>query len=539
MPPPPHQLTEAGAEFWGRFPAEFPELTKGFSAEASLNALHQRLLPEGNFPVVGSCFKPFVGKNRRHVDLNVAMFEDASGKHPDRSEWGLPMPNPEAAYLSLAKYAKSTPYLSARQVAALNLAFNWLERHFGPHMQNARVKTVQEVLTGLEKSTSPGFPWTRKWSTKKALIEEWSGLEEWLEKDWLSLTEEDYRAIFNNSLKEEIRPAAKIAANSIRTFTAGPIEMTVHGNRLFEDMNEKFYASHLQTASVVGFSTCRGGWDRLIRKLKKFKRGQALDESQYDSSLYTFLLWGVCRFRWNMLRPEDQTEDNRKRLVTYYSNLINTIIITSHGVFVMKQGGNPSGSVNTIADNTLILYVLLSYAWIMLAPEELRTYEAFDDKTALALCGDDNTWSADDQVLTWFNASTIIPEWCGIGITTTTNSLGPLPVDELDFLSAHTVYIEGVAVPLYDRNKLLTSLLYSEEPDDPCYTLTRACALLRIGWVDEEFRSYMRELISWLIARYGHILGGDAAWKEALAQFPTEAHCRELFLGEIPRRPLL
>jgi len=47
------------------------------------------------------------------------------------------------------------------------------------------------------------------------------------------LTTDEYVAVFGNSLKEEVRPAEKIASNSQRTFTAGPVEMTVHGNRLF------------------------------------------------------------------------------------------------------------------------------------------------------------------------------------------------------------------------------------------------------------------------------------------------------------------
>jgi len=465
------------------------------------------------------------------MDINVVQFENETDKKVERKNWGLPVPNREAAYISLAKYSKDVTALDARSALAWNGSADWLRRHFGVHMQNSRVKSQEEVVVGLDMTTSPGFPWTRKYANKRAMYDDWKEFSQYMEDDWDRLKCNDYVAIFGNSLKEEIRLAEKIDANSLRTFTAGPIEMTIHGNRLFEDMNEKFYASHLKTASVVGFSPWKGGWDELYRKLKKFDNGFALDESQYDSSLRAYLMWAVAEFRWSMLREEDRTPDNLARLQVYYRNLINTVIITSDGVFVQKQGGNPSGSVNTIVDNTLILYMLLAYAWQMSCPSAMRSYEAFDASLALALCGDDNTWTVSDEALCFFNARSVIEEWAKIGVITTTDCLDPRPVEELDFLSAFTVFIDGIAIPIYNREKLLTSLLYSRLPGDPAYTLIRAAALLRVGWADVQVRGYLREFISWLVSSYGNVLRDSKEWKDALSQVPLEEDLRKFYLG--------
>jgi len=291
-------------------------------------------------------------------------------------------------------------------------------------------------------------------------------------------------------------------------------------------------------SSDLGFSPLKGGWNDLFKKLKKFQRGFALDESQYDSSLRAYLMWNCAEFRWKMLRAEDQTEDNYNRLRNYYRNLINTLILTSEGVFVMKLGGNPSGSVNTITDNTLILYVLLAFAWVMNAPEEKRTYEAFEAYTSKALVGDDNTFTVSEEAIGFFNAKSIIPTWAEIGITTTTDSLEPRPVEELDFLSAHTVFVDGCAVPLYARDKLLTSLLYSRFPNDPAYTLTRATALQRVAWADVPMRNYLQEFVSWLIEEYDHVLYDEPTWKMAKNQIPLDQELKALFLGK-ERLPLL
>jgi len=490
------------------------------------------MLKQQYFPVLGSMPKKFVGRNRRALDMSVAQFELDADKSVDRANWGLPVPNIEAAYISLAKYAKDVPSMDTAQVNAMNMGWDWTSRHFGVHMLNSRVKSVEEVLPGIDMSTSPGVPWNRKYKTKKMMYDDWKEeLPRYMNEDWERLKCNNYVAVFGNSLKEEIRPAEKLAANSLRTFTAGPIEMTIHGNRLFEDMNQKMYQSHLQTASVVGFSPWKGGWDELYRKLLKFPNGFALDESQYDSSLRQYMMWGCARLRWSMLRVEDQTEDNLSRLLVYYQNLVNTVIVTSDGVFVRKTGGNPSGSVNTISDNTLILYTLIAYGWIRTATTEMCSFEKFEANLALALCGDDNTWTVSDEALPFFNARSLIKEWATIGITTTTDSLDPRPPVELDFLSAHTVFINGKAVPLYDREKLLTSLLYSSAPNDPAYTLVRACALLRVGWADIPTRGYLKELIQWLMKKYNRMLLDDPDWVAARQQIPNEDDLLKLFVG--------
>jgi hypothetical protein len=520
---------EEGREFWRRYPLEFQA---GITSYAHISPLHDRMLKQHYFPIVGSVPKHFVGKNRRSLDFNVAMFEDDTGNDVDRAAWGLPKPNLDASYISLAKYAKDVPAMGPRQIAAMNTALNWTERQFGPYMMNSRVKDLQEVVDKLDKSTSPGFPWVRKYKTKKAMIDDWTGFTRFMEEDWDLLKHPEWTCVFGNSLKEEVRPADKIAANSIRTFTAGPIEATINGNRLFEDMNEKFYSSYLRSASCVGLSPLKGGWNDLFTKLKKFSRGFALDESQYDSSLRAYLMWGCAQFRWNMLREQDQTEDNLNRLQTYYRNLVNTLILTSEGVFVMKQGGNPSGSVNTIADNTLILYTLLAFAWLMNAPAGMDSYEAFEEHTAKALVGDDNTFTVSEDALLFFNARSIIPTWKEIGITTTTDCLDPRPVEELDFLSAHTTFVDEVAVPLYDRTKLLTSLLYSRFPNDPAYTLTRATALQRVGWADVPMRNYLQEFVSWMLDTYDSVLRDELTWKLAKNQIPTSQELKILFLGK-------
>jgi len=232
------------------------------------------------------------------------------------------------------------------------------------------------------------------------------------------------------------------------------------------------------------------------------------------------------------LSPEEQTPENLFRIKVYYRNLINTVILSAEGVLVMKKGGNPSGSVNTVTDNTLILYWIMAYAWVKLAPEGDHNLATFENHTSKALLGDDNTWTVSDYGHTFYNGISVIDVWKRIGITTTTDSLKPRLAKDLDFLSAHTVFYMGKAIPIYNRNKLMQSMLYADKGVKPALTLQRACALLQIGWSNISLRNYLEKLIDYLIEKYDKVLSNDHDWIIAKTNIKPPEFYERLFLGE-------
>lgn len=503
-----------------------------FRSSAYINELHDKYLPETYFPIVGAVPRFPRYENKRREDPFVRMFIDEERPHElDNFGWALPIPNEEAAYKSLSKYGKDMPSMTKDKVAQMNKAWEWTYRHFAPYMQNSEVRTYQQVKEKLDMKTSCGAPFNFLYKTKKELFENDKEIDQWFEEDWNNMNE-DWTCLCTNSLKEEIRPIEKVKMNKIRTFTAMAADMTVQGNRLFADMNEKMNDSWLRSSSTVGWSPFQGNWNRMIKKLKKHPNGYALDESEYDSSLRSYMMWGCAWLRWRMLRKEDQTLQNLMRLKVIYRNLVSTIVLSPTGVLVMKLTGNPSGSPNTINDNTLILYTLMAYAWMDNCPSEDANLADFEAETAKCLCGDDNTWTVSDYGHRFYNAYTVIDTWKTLGVTTTTDCMEAREADELDYLSAHTVYIGNIAVPIYDHTKILTSLLYSKkEKQSPIQALDRVNGMYIGGYTNPWCRQILSQYRNWLIESYDKVLAEDLEWRVAKTGIHSDQEMEQLWCG--------
>lgn len=474
-------------------------------------------------------------KNKRKIDPIIQQIVVEDDVSMDTS-YGLPKPNLEASYKSLNKYGKPQPIFDD---AASIFASRCLEKHFGPYMRDSEILSYEEALAQMDTKTSPGFPWNINYSKKTDLIKDIPNeFREYAEKVYDEfLLKDDYYFIFVNSLKEEIRPIEKIKMNKIRTFTASPIEAVNAGYRLFGDMNLKFYESHLRTASAVGLCPFYGGWDELYRKLKNHPKtnnpiAYELDESEFDSSLSRRLFEAILQFRWNMLKAEFKTPENYARMRNYYKNIVNSVIITADGNIVQKQTGNPSGSVNTISDNTFILFWLLAYAWYILAPISQRTYEEFIDSVIMALQGDDNTWTVDEETNEFYNAKTVSQEFSKIGITTTSPSYEPRRLEEVEFLSSSfSKFVRGMCVYNLDPEKLIESLKWTQYPGDPVMTLTRLAAILRVTWPEKEMRELCRKIMKYMLKRYDGVMSNTKDWQNMKAQFLSDSEFLNFYIG--------
>jgi hypothetical protein len=475
-------------------------------------------------------------------------------------------PNLVASFKSVSKYDKFQPILNKD---AWELAGDWTERHFALAMGGSRIVTQELVVQELDMQTSCGFPWSLEFQTKSDFFA--SPAQAALGDYWDMLGQgtapEVMVPIWTCAQKCELRIVEKLQANKIRTFTASPIEHSVACNRMCLDMNNNFYAGANKCWSFVGANKYNQGFDKLYRRLSKHPNAFELDESEFDSSLFAEAMYGQMEIRWNLLDRSDKTPENRLRLERLYESIVKSVIVLENGELIQKTTGNPSGSANTIVDNTMILFRLFAYAWIILAAEKFADsnlqkylkascadvkireyigsqfggYTDFMEHVEAALNGDDNTFTVSDNCVGWFNPRAVSSVWSGIGVTTNTPCFDPRPLSECTFLSQSFKQINGLWLPCPATDRVLSSMMYGANIDDVRWHLMRASALRIDSWANIEVRDVLMDYINYLRRKYNDEMFGDVKFNpkrdpmsmdQVLSVYKTDNWIWGLYSGE-------
>jgi len=452
-------------------------------------------------------------------------------------KYRMATPNRDAMTQSISKYNRPQP--TELNEKAWEIAVDWCFKHFSPHMGQSRVIDHDKARRDLDRTTSPGYPWSRFWQNKGQFLDSEEAPK--VEKQfWDSLiTNDPNKAFWTASLKRELRPMEKLKENKIRTFTASATELSVATTRLCWDANQRFYESNNKTWGFVGGSKFYQGFDRLYRRLNKHPNAFELDETAYDSSLFVKAMESVRDLRWRLYHDVERTPDNKKRLWEVYSQIINSVIVLDNGEVFQKNTGNPSGSANTIVDNTLILFMLLAYAWIMIMlekpeTEKYATYEHFMELVEAALNGDDNTFTVAEEVVAVFNATSVSRVWTLLGVVTKSPNYNPRKLSDVEFLSHGFIRMHNMWLPICERDKALCSLMWGSEVDDVRFTLLRAYALRIETWPDEQARKDIMMFIDWLRSEFKHELKGtipdtDLTMLRIHSVFKTDGELKRLY----------
>lgn len=485
----------------------------------------------GNLDYIGHCFKVSTDKywespnesfgyfcsRKNFANVTPRMERRFAWFEKQRQAYRMIPPSRVQGYASFAKYDRLQFDVDEE---AMRQAGEWTKVHFAPYCLGSRVMDVVSVWEAMDKQTSSGYPWSLQWP-KKSMIPI-DVVQDVCDLYWESLAKErcDYVPLWTCSQKRELRSREKIDAGRIRTFTASPFEQTVCMNRMCLDMNERFYSSNPFTWSFVGCSKFSSGWDRLYRKLAKHPCAFELDEKDFDCSLLAYLMYGQAQLRFEMLRGDDQTAENKRRLWNLYDQAVHSLVVMEDGLLVRKHTGNPSGSANTIVDNTMILFRLFAYAWILLheeyLPEKKVLYTEFMRDVSAKLNGDDNTYSCAKDVSEWFNPSNIARVWSSIGVVTKTPCEAPRKVEECEFLSQAFVKLgrdfmptqgPGVWCPSPETDRVLCSLMWASKKQDVRWHFLRACALRLDSWANIDCREILSDYITYLL---------NSHWRDSL-----------------------
>jgi hypothetical protein len=517
-----------------------------------------------NLHYIGRVKRWVMYKEKRNDDPNFSFWYNRKfGDNRfaiDTKKFNLAHGNHIAGFYSLRKYDKEQPHVDEE---VFGRTYDWVQKHFHC-MAYSTVLTLEDAIKVTDKTASVGFPYSELMNEQTGLIYKAKSKGNWLldpvNQEYLKTYVNEIAAkpdcdpvLWSNNVKKEIRLTEKICSNSLRTFVSPPIEHIILAQMLFWEMNNKLYHSSDKTWSFVGRSPFLRGFHNLFNRLNKHKNAFECDESEYDSSLFRRLMYGMRDLRWDWLAPGCKTPLNFVRLNNVYRDIVESWIVTTRGDVFQKETGNPSGSLNTISDNTIILFRLLAYAWLILAPhEKYKTYQMFMMHVEAALNGDDNTWTCSDEVVNWFNAKSVAKVWSEIGITTKYGAENARKLEDCKFLSSSFGKCNGVWVPVPETSRVLACLGKNTKfPDNPRFSLLRACAMRIQSFFNLECRYLIDEYIQWLISTKWDLLHAPCAdsdpftfdnvysvyktdWELINLYTGRESKCQEIILNSSP-----
>lgn len=465
------------------------------------------------------------GSNAQHTDTYFYKFLQERYLNEDIDQkfktYRYGRPKQDAAFKSVLKY--KSPLTPPRR-DVLEVVKGWLGRHFFAMNDCASDFDWEHIVQSMNKGSSPGFPFTRPlggvsgFATKRALFAHDGGnyainlFDQYLKmmKVWPAPQVEFYVL----SAKHEMRKVSKILANDFRTYTAASWRNTALGTAIFGPMLEVYYSLSDSTWSYVGGSMYFGQWNELFQRLNKHPNAFECDESAFDSTIHRDFVMAVKDVLMEF--HQDKSTENTIMIDNLFEFIVEGMVLCPNGDIFYKTQGNPSGSFLTVVLNTLVLYMLLAYAWVQLVPEEMRTYECFHDNVEAALYGDDNLWTVSDFAKQWFNASAVARVWQGLGIIINQEKYKEGKLCDLHFLSASFQYFEGAGyVPVLDLEKSICSQLYhSLAYRSVKWSYLKASSLLLNVYWNPEGRALFKDYRVWLIRRYKAELMAEPSMKQ-------------------------
>lgn len=402
---------------------------------------------------------------------------------------------PYAEYNSMRRYGATRPLPSA---VTKRRAERMLFQCFS-ELRGSKIIAQETAYEFIEKTSSPGHPWCSQFSTKNDLIA--SGIfcsyYNWFESE----VKKGARpvAFWKSFIKKEYKKRVDLNLHNPRTILASSIELTLLGNRLYADMNAKMgvLGACFEIPCWIGVSKFNRNWHKLALLLQKFPNIFDGDCSKFDGSVSDWLLLLIKKLRkWFLSR-----KDWEKAQDYYYDNVIYSMIIGMLGELYLKYGGQPSGQVNTLTDNSLVHIFLFFFHWCTIVAPSLKlpcTWASFKEHVFLMVMGDDVIYSCSDFVLLLMKPSVVAGTFLSLQFFLKYSYDEPRPIEDLEFCSMRFQLYGEVYVPILKREKMMCSI-FCDPSDNPRILLRRLFSIRVDIYFDELLRKAVDAAIDGLI----------------------------------------
>jgi len=343
--------------------------------------------------------------------------------------------------VALSKYIK--PKTAVPNMLILEKAiehyYNDLERW--SNLSDRRILTFEEAVCGISgkfgsinRGSSTGYPYnvtpglrTRKdifgddpvydLTRRSAIILRYD-VEKYISHCRIG---ERTKVYFQDCLKDERRPFAKVEQGKTRLFSAGPLHYLVAWRMYFGSFMIFYNENKVQNGSAIGVNPYSDEWDYIAQQLSHRNGGKtcgAGDFSGFDSSQLKEILMRICRII--NLWYDDQHTVVRE---TMFMEVYNSLHLHNDLEPLYWEGSLPSGHPMTAIINTIYNGIAFRYCWARTFG--VQALDEFGYKIFFSALGDDNIYSVDPDRI-GFNEITVGAFMEELGLIYTSETKGDL-----------------------------------------------------------------------------------------------------------------
>lgn len=427
---------------------------------------------------------------------------------------------------------------------------------FSPQLK-AEFMSFEEATSKMELSASPGYPWNKKFQTKRDCLasQEEGGCYELIhsivekifetgEVDYEFLGERYTDVFWLTSPKSEIRPIEKYnnpdpLKRKTRTFMCGDLVTHIVGYMLYKNQNDLAMSrSRDSDWSAVGTSPWYGGWDRFSRNLLRNEARifNSMDVSHMEASVSKSIQELIYETRNGAVKWSEDKTFTREQLTTakewYFDQITDSLIIDVNGFLCQKFGKNPSGQLGTLTDNTSALIIVFLYAIAKVSSGVDELVSAYDEIAFKGL-GDDSLFEDDWRLLN------VMEDARDLGFDFTYEA-EPAGLQKCKFLNSTFVFHSERKLWIQKPNfeKILANVLLNFKKSSWRYTWVKLCAARKLVWAFPEWRDVIDTYITFVKdKKYEHMKGethidNEITFKAAMAQYMTDEHNSFLIFGD-------
>lgn len=361
--------------------------------------------------------------------------------------------------------------------------------------------TFDEACETVTKDTSPGFPFTEQFSTKGAVLEAYHfdgyPLHQKVQ-DLLDGTEP--LCIYSVKGKFEVRDAAKIEMDKLRTFTVAPMHVNLIGTMATYNLQAAINSCALECPIANGLDIHHGNWNIWLSRFEQphlLSFAYSSDRPTYDASVGLEDHEVSTELENHFLTPEAQRLNN---VAAFHDS--HHFVLMADGEIGYLEGTEPSGCSKTILVNSFVnifkFYYFVAYLRWRASQRPVAEF-ARDERVqdylrnlALSVCGDDSVHTSTpswDKFCRPSHLNQAISECKQTCFYDNYDDDRDSPENAI-FMSMNTARVRGARLPrLVSVEKLLASLVLGEPRDlkmsRPVFTLQRLWQYCTAAYPDQ------------------------------------------------------